>query len=882
MTLERAKVSEESQSAEWHNARVVPLQMGNPDNIRRLMLDQLKDTGDVDPASLCLTHTYVVLKDNESHTPYTFNLAGGLVNSTPDEFKRKLSALKKLASAMHVFGVHASDLTSLISRKPFSWNDDRGMITSHDTIYAAELPVGFKPLAIDPETAHHEFLAVTPGEFQIGLEREEIMTPDGRSFDLIGNLRGSAKTRKRDHHLVADPTDVINTRNAILGAVDQFESQTRQEVALAMLDMEDKRRVMSPEVIAQWKNKLRKYKLTDRNSRDQFDHIYRAFLELYLNFIPDGVNEDFLARIKRGPNFRERDYLLLTDSNVDEFIAGIREQAKKRKLYHLANQFYKACNHVYMNRATKFNRRLPVQGAYLMLQAHRPLGQIDADNITHMTQGVEIDKRPDYFARFMSFAFEAMEAKSINDLYLKLKEYRRLKTIQKSMPKDHPYEEVFQTNLLDYEARRTHIYEVFARFFIPDYELYKDLPEDKRMTMWRRIYAMHSQINDDFYTNLTDKTRPLASHPSVSLALDQLEDVTVDQLDEHLLGAFNLNPYAIPGGSMILPDQDGFEYRRKLLGLIILISEAIPQYEDQIAENTYFIRNVIKHMTRRKSRSEELAQEWSAFLIVDDKTKKPVLIPENAPPTAITGQILTTVRIVPTSIEIDGQSLDFNLFYRLRTKDDTRVFEKALERDDRPSSIFDVTAFTIGIDDSSIQRQFTSAAERNDFMIRLVYLVENKFKQTAEACGYEYNELTDERHGRKDRLEGTESAGGSGASIPLPVLKAYPVLIIKTLLGTQSQTQELQYFPSLSAYAFDWLDYIERYKTRRLITPKMKIEGGNAYMTYPVTHVIYPPQYPGYAGRYFDLMQPHSLPAMGRVRRLVRTAERNWRKFLQS
>lgn len=881
MTLEQAKVHESSRTAEWHNARVVPLQMGNPDLLRRQMLDQLRDTGDVDPASLCLTNTYVVLKDHESHTPYTFNLAGGHIDSTPDDFKRKQSVLKKLARAMHVFGVHASDLTLLIARKPFSWNDDRGMITSHDSIYAAELPVGFKPLAINPETAHHEFLAVTPRELQISLEREEIMTPDSRTFDLIGNLRGSAKTRKRDHHLVADPTDVIDTRNAILGAVDQFEAQTRQEVALAMLDADSAPKEMTADVKKLWRQTLGHYRLTDRHSRDQFNHHYRAFLELYINFLPDRVNEEYLARLKTDSDYRIQMQPQLTETGVDEYITVTREEARKSKLYHLANEFYKACNHVYMNRAIKFNRRLPVQGALLMAQAPRPLGQIDEGNIASMTQEVETKVRPDYFARFMSFAFEAMEAKSINDLYLKLREYRRLKTIQKSMSEDHPYDPAFQTNLLDYEARRTHIYETFARFFIPDYELYKDLPEEKRMTMWRRLYAMHSQINDDFYTALTDETRPLASHPSIALALDQLEDVTVDQLDEHLLGAFNLSPYSIPGSSMILSDQDGFEYRRKLLGVIILISEAIPQYEDQIAENTYFIRNVIKHMTRKKSGSQGLEPEWSAFLIVDDKTKRPVFIPENAPPAAITGQILTSVRIVPTRIEIDGQALDFNLFYRLRTKDDTRVLEKTLERDDRPSSIFDVTAFTIGIDDSSINRQFASAAERNEFMHKLVYLVEKKFKQTASDCGYEYNELDDLRHRRKDRLKGAESVGGSGASIPMQVLKAYPVLKIKTQLGTQSQTQELQYFPDLSAYAFDWLDYIDRYRKRRLITPKMKITEDDAYMTFPMTHVLFPPQFPGYGSRYIDLMQPHDLPARSRVRRLVRKAEETWRKFWQ-
>ncbi|MBI2616555.1 hypothetical protein HYW55_00275 [Candidatus Gottesmanbacteria bacterium] len=828
--IERAPSIEHQYSPELQIVRILPLQMAHPDEIRAQLQSQL-DGGDFKPWETEMTSLYMTLRGPETKTPNTVMMIGGEIPESDPQTKKKVGlhegALRVLARSAHAYGVTNTDLRIIRERKPFSWNSPRGRIFAKEFVLSTEVPPDFEPLALDPKTRYHAFQKFTLGSFKRLLAKEYIKV-NGENYRLAGNLRGDKRNRRQDHRLSADGEDVVKTRTSLFETLEKFEMETRREVALALIDqvVPDKRiysNYFTPSWKERWRMSFRKYTFGSDRSRAAFRDHYREFLIDYAQKIlpirsPDGTPRDLSS------NYVIRD-------------------------------LWRAAEAVYLGKLTRFNSRLPIQGPRRDAIEPKLLGANSDQYYEELySHGSE------RFGRYLRFLQQALETETALATFKKLLDVRRLKTDRRSISNEKLNDKT-QTDLLNYEQIVRTVYEEFMQSFLPSdtYVAYvRGYPdEDTRLGLWRRIYASYSQMNDTFINFLTTSpARRLASHPAVTVGLDTAMSVQSDQLIEHILGTFGINPYKV--GNTLLDRATALEYRRKMIGIMEDMEDVKPHHEEQIAQDTYFLRDVLIHLAKPGTTIQRY------LLVYDEKKGVAKLLDLKTPWKEISAEIIRPVDVI--TCHIDG--IDVQVAYYFGSKRYEELKRKSIERDTPARKILDITRFAIFIGDFDTFGKWVDGTEK-DIRKRLVYQLEERLQEIAQdpkLCGYKYTEDVGEDKKRKDVLDGDTATAGSGASkTGLPAIKKYITLKITSPLRDEVQTQELRLMPSALA-AVEWNLDTESYASERLRTTKFQTarEGEKVlyqYMTYPVTRILWPPQIEEFRLRYINLMEGPKPPA---------------------
>ncbi len=893
---------QEAETIEFDAVRFVPLQMTDFDLIGEKLLQQQKE-GRFAPWEIELTGTYLVVRAPNSNLPNNLMLPGGKINH---DGTSEREILQQLSRAMHLYGTSSADTGTLYQRS-FSYPRGEDHYRANETYLQVEIldPL-FSPMAIAADVRGHRFLRLTPSQLSAVLVQEKVCLGNGSIFPLCPNLREHHRERIKYGDLTIEITDeqagileidsnktrlskklqaeneeVKRAKRTIEQAAKKYEAQIRQAVALEMLqrirDEEINKQVIASftysdqlhfNSVLEWIIKKRvmltSWNLDDPEQEQAFNQQYRQFLE------------EYLAAIQ--PNISNQD--------AEDILTRWNSQEQRAKL--LTARFAEAVYEVQRKKAQQYTSRTRVQGS--LMQCAR-LDTCDmATQIAGSLQEKEEKEQGKtesglkYYYQFLDFAFEAMNAGSLADLFSKLIRLQKLHANQ---------EQLNENEALEYEIWRRNMHDVFMRKFFPDASVYFSLPEDQRQEKWLSIFAGYARDNRRFYDALTSRISQTIGEPTFAFAFDQNETVSNGGLVDHLLAFFNLNPFDSETRRLFQSPEDlqlGYEFRRQILGIIIYMSELIPHLNEVERNRGRYFLDILRKAaaSSRKGRSSE-EQEYHLFL---DPSGEAKLVSHDAAPTEKQGSLIDDVKV--TEMEIDDipfrggkYHLRFRLFRKMRTKKTEDIFRKSIERDSPPGEIWDIIGIAVGIDNSSLSiiapsdnkfkplsSLFTDISKEEiqqicKTVIRRLFApatsdgIVNKdclLAQTAEVCGYKYSQ-----NETKDQLDGKEPMGGTLASRPLPYFKTYTVTE-READSSPPQIQEIQAFATLEDYILK-KDDDEKYAQRRYLNPKyaqktaVDHQTGREITIYeadtmlaPLPYVLYPPRYPAFLPAYLKLM----------------------------
>lgn len=773
--------------------------------------------------------------------------------------KPEYAAVKNLTRA-HAYGISSDQLKLLRRRKPFIVKRGRQTRTYLETVYTAELPVDFTPRSLDPAVRHHKFSFVSPRQLAKILSEEKYRTTlEGRGADeyrLAGSLRVEKKNQIKDGVRAADDTDVGQTRKSLMDATEQFESATRQTVALALIENLDISNANKfdckfnedPELGTTglswkeyWTKRLNYFALTDETSRKSFNDIYRGFLESYYKHIqhPDLTTKKLVFNA----------------------------------------EFWRAAKCVYQDKLTQFNARLYIQSAPREAIQPNFLGSYSDRYIREVLRS-----NPEYFADFIRFAYESMgvdpqAAGASKKFFRKLLELKRMRVSSKN-----------SDDIAGFQNTEYKLYRTFMEYFLPlskFNEIERTYQSEKeRLQRYKEEYASASQEWDDYRNDMAhaEGTRELATNPAAVTAFEVPINLKVDNLVDHLLGFFNINPQS--DSPVLLEKHISFQFRQKLLDIMMSILHTDPYHLQQITrDNNYFV-DVLHQMGKRLGEGLLLyskAARWAKIIRKDE-----LGILQSNPNI----KLLAKPDLYSSEVNIYHQQTRLKVRFRFACISDTKskyqTRRKTYERNRNADEIKDITRFSIIIHDASLDTDNPPSWWRNEMEIReirkkIIHQLERKIRQTAEdnnQSNLHYEELQDKENRRKDELDGEDPTGGSEASRPFRVLKKYISLSNKELPNSQNtQTQEIRFMPDALAAA-DWLDDFIRYSGERLIASKLidfpnviytepnrfessrlifrrrkpdEGKGRDKLSVYPILQLTIPPAYEEFLPSYLDL-----------------------------